>query len=46
MTALNRQGFGLPDKLSNERTDSHTRVWRGTLAARQSEGGMGKSGRT
>ena len=33
MTALKREGLGSPDLeiMSRERTDSHTRVWRGTL---------------
>ena len=38
MTALKRVGSGPPDlDISRERTDSHTRVWRGTLR-REREG--------
>ena len=39
MTALKREGLGSPDLeiMSRERTDSHTRVWRGTLG-REREG--------
>lgn len=40
MTALKRVGSGPPDlDMSRERTDSHTRVWRGTLEGGRREGG-------
>ena len=47
MTALKREGLGSPDLeiMSRERTDSHTRVWRGTLGRereRETERGRGR----
>ena len=47
MTALKREGLGSPDLeiISRERTDSHTRVWRGTLGRereRETERGRGR----
>ena len=40
MTALKREGLGSPDLeiISRERTDSHTRVWRGTLGRERERG--------
>ena len=44
MTALKRTGSRPLDILSRDSTDSHTRVWRGTLGSGEGRGGEGWRG--